>query len=76
MNFTLRDSRVDFINVSCWGKSAYIHDLSDHFHIGDVGKSFMTLYTMWGVTFVKTISLQYCAQFAGWNFKLQLTCLF
>ena len=39
MNFTLRDSRVDFINVSCWGKSAYIHDLADHFHIGDVGKS-------------------------------------
>ncbi|XP_072043254.1 meiosis-specific with OB domain-containing protein-like [Amphiura filiformis] len=35
LNFTLRDSPVDFINVSCWGTDSFISDLNRKFKIGD-----------------------------------------
>ena len=39
LSFTLRDSPVDFINVSCWGGEQFINDLANQFHIGQVGTS-------------------------------------
>lgn len=35
LSFTLRDSIVDFINVSCWGGELFINDISKSFKIGD-----------------------------------------
>jgi hypothetical protein len=37
-NFTLRDSPYDLINATFWGSPEYIQNLSDKFHVGDVGK--------------------------------------
>lgn len=37
-NFTLRDSPYDLINATFWGSPEYIQNVSDKFHIGDVGK--------------------------------------
>lgn len=39
-NFTLRDSVTDYINVTCWGKAAYVMFLDKTFLVGDVGRSF------------------------------------
>ncbi|XP_044761353.1 meiosis-specific with OB domain-containing protein [Coccinella septempunctata] len=36
LNFTLRDSPQDFINVTYWGKFEAICEVEDNFHIGDV----------------------------------------
>lgn len=36
LNFTLRDSLQDFINVTYWGKFEQIHEVDEKFHIGDV----------------------------------------
>ena len=38
LKFTIRDSEVDVVNVSCWGPKSMVHDLNDLFHIGDVGQ--------------------------------------
>lgn len=46
MNFTVRDSPVDYINAACWGKEAFIQDLSNQFHIGDVSKCVVVLGTI------------------------------
>lgn len=37
-NFTLRDSKTDYINVSYWGESEIIYYANDQFRTGDVGK--------------------------------------
>lgn len=34
LNFTLRDSEIDFINVAIWGSDTYIEALSEQFTIG------------------------------------------
>eukprot|EP00117_Sycon_ciliatum_P008207 scpid33659/ scgid11011/ Uncharacterized protein C16orf73 homolog len=34
--FTLRDSPVDYINITCWGSSQYINNLSKQFKLNDV----------------------------------------
>ena len=36
VNFTLRDSKVDCINVTCWGSEQHITSLCEDFHIGDL----------------------------------------
>eukprot|EP00111_Clytia_hemisphaerica_P003757 TCONS_00010788-protein len=36
MNFTIRDTPEDFINVACWGSENFISNLSDSFGIGSV----------------------------------------
>ncbi|CAG0888440.1 unnamed protein product [Darwinula stevensoni] len=40
LKFTIRDSEVDVVNVSCWGPKSMVHDLNDLFHIGDVVEIF------------------------------------
>ena len=40
LNFVLRDTPNDFINVSCWGSENFIGTLSDSFYIGSVSKFF------------------------------------
>ncbi|KAJ8037086.1 Meiosis-specific with OB domain-containing protein [Holothuria leucospilota] len=35
-NFTLRDSPVDFINISCWGRKSFIKELARKYRIGDI----------------------------------------
>ncbi len=38
--FTLRDTPVDYINVTCWASdSSYINTLHSSFKIGDVGET-------------------------------------
>ena len=37
LSFTVRDSPVDFINVSCWGGQHFITDLADKLGIGQIG---------------------------------------
>lgn len=37
-NFTLRDSRVMYINATCWGSAHGIRELNEKFNVGDVGK--------------------------------------
>lgn len=32
-NFVLRDSKIDFINVTCWGNRSYIDDLLNQINI-------------------------------------------
>eukprot|EP00112_Aurelia_sp_Birch-Aquarium-sp1_P009119 Seg2024.6 transcript_id=Seg2024.6/GoldUCD/mRNA.D3Y31 product="Meiosis-specific with OB domain-containing protein" protein_id=Seg2024.6/GoldUCD/D3Y31 len=36
LNFTIRDSPEDFINISCWGGGTFINDLAKSFRIGDL----------------------------------------
>lgn len=36
-NFTVRDSPRDYINVTLWGTSLHVENLSQKFQIGDVG---------------------------------------
>ncbi|XP_014662357.1 PREDICTED: meiosis-specific with OB domain-containing protein-like [Priapulus caudatus] len=35
-NFTIRDSAVDFINVTCWGGEDHINGIAQNFNIGDI----------------------------------------
>lgn len=37
-NFTIRDSKSDYINVSYWGASETIYQANDKFRTGDVGE--------------------------------------
>lgn len=37
-NFTLRDSKRDYINVSYWGASETIYQTNNQFQIGDIGE--------------------------------------
>lgn len=37
-NFTLRDSEIDYINVTCWGSAEYAQHLDMSFTVGDVGE--------------------------------------
>ena len=61
LNFTVRDSPEDFINVSCWGGGAFINDLAKSFRLGDLGlssfftglSSFFTGLSPGGVTLEK-----------------------
>ena len=36
LNFTLRDSEIDFINVSCWGTEGFILNLNNELMIGSI----------------------------------------
>lgn len=38
MSFTLRDSKVDFINVDVWGSEYFVITFYERFLVGDVGK--------------------------------------
>lgn len=37
-NFTLRDSKQDYINCAYWGASETIFNVNERFRTGDVGK--------------------------------------
>ena len=39
-NFTLRDAPLFYVNVTFWGNGQYIKDLTDRFHVGDIGNVF------------------------------------
>ncbi len=36
LNLTVRDSEIDFINVSCWGNENHILELNDKLNIGSI----------------------------------------
>lgn len=37
-NFTIRDSKRDYINVTYWGAGELIYQANDRFYIGDIGE--------------------------------------
>lgn len=37
LNFTIRDSPLYFVHVSFWGKERYVKELTEKYHIGDIG---------------------------------------
>ena len=38
LSFTVRDTIVDYINVTCWGQEQFVHRLENMFHAGDISK--------------------------------------
>ena len=43
VSFTVRDSEVAFVNLTCWGGEQYVKMIACELHISDVGKEKNTI---------------------------------